>query len=598
MRRRLALFGILLVGAAALVGAAGWNDLSQARAQLNEARRQLSDIAADPAALRTPEGRSAARRELDGALQRIARARSRVIDSRPIAATRIVPGFGRQRAGVLELVADARAGTEASRDLLRAVDDLAERTALRDGAVPLDGLRELEGAVRTAGQRIEALPAPVDGLWGSLADARRRLNDVAADTGTRLLNGADALGAAQSFMGRDGPRRYFVAVQNNAEMRDQGMVLSFAVARFEQGRLTVERTGPIGELRLDGPVDVPLGSESEAVFGHLQPRQLWQSVNAGADFTWSARTMLAMYRQATGQTVDGVIAIDVRGLEALLRVVGAVTVAAHPEAISADNAAEVLLDDFYDLVPVGDQTFRKERLGDVARAVVARLTSGSHDAVALGRELGEAAAMGHFRLWSAVEAEEGVFERTGLGGAIAAEMPDRTLHLSVQNATATKLDYHLRHRAKLDVYVSEVGTAVVRTQLTVRNDAPAGAAPSYQLGPDGFNQERPGQYIGRIYFWGPRGAAQLQSVPESGLTLNTAAVTVEPGGEEQSVVFETVIPTAVRDGRLELRLVPQPTLVPYELEVVVHPEGWDLSGERRIETTWDRTLKLSWGLRR
>ena len=74
-------------------------------------------------------------------------------------------------------------------------------------------------------------------------------------------------------------------------------------------------------------------------------------------------------------------------------IVGAIV--ALPKAIldMSDNVARLLLNDFYQgLGPTSDQTIRRERQGDVVRAVLERVTGGSHDAVTLGRALGDAAA--------------------------------------------------------------------------------------------------------------------------------------------------------------------------------------------------------------
>jgi hypothetical protein len=226
---------------------------------------------------------------------------------------------------------------------------------------------------------------------------------------------------------------------------------------------------------------------------------------------------------------------------------------------------------------------------------VGKLTTGTHDAVALGRELGAAAAGGHFRLWSKDDAEERVFVRTGLGGGPADHLPDRTFHLAVENASSTKLDYFQRQKVHMDVYLTELGTAVVRTSLTMTNTAPKNGKPSYQLGPGGANQKKPGEYPARIYFWGPRGASQLQSVQESGLTLNFTSALVPPG-ESRTIRFESVIPKAVRGGRLDLRLVPQPILVPASLEVALHAKGWSVQGETNVSRAWDRTVTLSWNV--
>ncbi len=55
------------------------------------------------------------------------------------------------------------------------------------------------------------------------------------------------------------------------------------------------------------------------MFGSILPTETWQSVNATADFDFSAQAMQDMYHQATGHTVDGVIALDVPALSSLLQ---------------------------------------------------------------------------------------------------------------------------------------------------------------------------------------------------------------------------------------------------------------------------------------
>jgi hypothetical protein len=587
--------GIVLLGA--LLSAAGWHDLTTARAQLNEARLGFAAVVNNPASLRSPDGRAGALRTVDDALGSVRRARGNVRGSTPLRLAGWLPGLHRQRAGVLDLVDDAESGAVASRQLLVDVDGLAGSTVLTDGALPLDGLERLERALRDAGGRLEHLSRTPRGLWPSVAFARRQLNDVASTTSTRLINAADGLAAARTFVGAAGPRRYFVAVQNNAEMRDQGMVLSYAVVSFRDGRMTVEHTGPIAELALSKPADIGIPPGTLAAFRSLEPTRQWQSVNATADFGWSAKAMTVMYRQATGQDVDGVIALDVPGLAALLRVVGPIDVAGAAEPVTADNASRILLHDFYDLVPRGDQTLRKERLAEFAAAVVARLSTGSHDAVALGREIGAAAGGGHFRLFSTDAREERVFERTGLGGGPADTASDRTFHISVQNGTATKLDYFVRQHVRMDVYLSERGTAVVRTALTVHNTAPSNGKPSYQLGPDGFKQKRPGEYVARVYYWGPQGGRQVNSLPEAGLLLDARGLVVEPGAA-RLLEFETAIPDAVRSGRLDLRLVPQASLVPADLDVRLHAPGWHVAGEAHRTLAWDRTTTMSWDVAR
>ena len=208
-------------------------------------------------------------------------------------------------------------------------------------------------------------------------DGRRRLDDLARNGASRLTDGSDAIGAALTFAGAGGDRRYLVAVLNNAEMRDQGAVLQSVIAKFTGSRLSFARSGSVGP-RPRPPAPTPLPPGTGAVFGPIRPTEVWQSVNATADFALSGQAMADMYRQATGQSVDGVIAIDVPGLAALLRVVGPVTAPGAPGAVDALNVGRVLLHDLYEGVPyAGDQAGRRERLGDVPRAVIDRLTTGS-----------------------------------------------------------------------------------------------------------------------------------------------------------------------------------------------------------------------------
>jgi hypothetical protein len=382
-------------------------------------------------------------------------------------------------------------------------------------------------------------------------------------------------------------------------MRDQGMVLSYAVLDVAGGRVSFERAGSITELLLSRPVTVPVPPATEAVFGSTLPTKLWQSVNATADFAWSGQAMSAMYQQASGKAVDGVIAIDVPGLAGLLRVVGPVTVAGLSEPVTERNVSRLLLHDLYQDPPSDRGAVERERqiLARTTQAVIERLSHGDFDAVQLGRELGDAAAGGHFKLWSRMASEEQQFERVGLGGGPAVQSAEKTFHLAVQNRTATKLDYYLHPTVRQRINVTSAGDAVVRTTITVHNDAPVGAPPSEQLGPDGQVTHRSGDYIASACWWGPAGSSQDDSAAESGLRLTQYLQTV-PAGEQRERTIVTVIRHAVLDGHLELRYVPQPRLDPVSLHVTLDAPGWDVGGTPVQDLKWDRTLRIGWSVTR
>lgn len=593
---RLSAAGGGLLAVVVLLAVLGLTQALRARTQLIGARGSLQAAVDDPAALATAPGRAAALTQVDGAVAAIANARDTIAGSPVLALAAAVPGLRGQRAGFIGLIDDSAAAAGAGRDLLAAVDALAERTQVRDGALPLEGLGELQQKVRTAGEAIGQRAESSGSLWGPLGDARREFDDMAASNSRRLTEGAEAIGAARTFLGAGGSRRYLIAAQNNAEMRDQGAVLSYAVITFANGRMSLDRQGSIADIQLTSPTSTPIPPGTQEVFGSIRPTQTWQSVNATADFAFSGRAMADMYRQASGQPVDGVIGLDVPALAALLRTVGPVSIDGVAEPITADNLGRLLLNDFYQgLGPTSDQTVRRERQGDVVKAVVDRVTSGARDAVAIGRALGDAAQGGHLRLWSAEAAEEDVFERTGLGGGPASKDADRTFHLAVQNRTASKLDYFVKPSVRQDVQLTPQGTAVVRTTVVIENQAPTNTRPSYQFGP-GASTGKPGDYLAWVLLWAPSGSRQVQSgVAESGLNLSQFVVAV-PAGERREVTFETIVGGAVRDGELHLRLVPQARLEPMPLSVMLRTEGGRSVGGAPAtwQGAWDRVRNFTW----
>ncbi len=582
----------------ALLGAWGMRDVARVRGQLLAAQATLQRTVDNPAALATAEGRSASLADLDSALVFIDDARRDVRGSAVLSAFGALPLAGVQRSGLVALIDRSSKAATAGRGLLAKVNDLADRNRLKDGSVPVGSLGELQAEVEATGRALGSLTGPRSQLWGPVGDARRRFDDLVSSSSRRLTDAAVALGGVRSFVGSAGNRRYLVALENNAEMRDQGAVLSYVVASFGNGRVSFERRGSIADLQLTGPTATVVPEGTREVFGPIRPTQTWQSVNASADFPFSGQAMVDMYRQATGQSLDGVIALDIPGLAAMLGVIGPVSIDGVVEPITDLNLGRLLLHDFYEgLGPTSDQTLRRERHGEVVRAVVDRLTNGTQDVVSLGRALGTAAGGGHLRLWSASQEEETVFERTGLGGGPASKDADRTFHVAVQNRTASKLDYYVKPAVRQDVMLTKQGTAVVRTTVSIDNQAPVNGAPSYQLGA-ATAVGKPGDYLAWVLLWGPAGSRQLQAgVGESGLNLSQFVVAV-PAGQRREVSFETVLPDAVRQGRLQLRLVPQPRLEPMALSVTLRTEGGSVGGSpASSQGPWDRVRRLDWIIR-
>ncbi len=567
----------------------------QVRNSVTTARVLFAQVVEEEPSLSTQPGRLAAIAKLDQARGDLAAAQGQIRSSTSLSLARFVPGLATQRSGLVALVSDANRAAMLGRGLVATVGQLGE--AVQPGHVPLEAMVTLRAQAASTSAGLGALVRSPSGLWSSLGDARRTFDSEVTSVSTRLSGASRALGAASLFLGADGPRTYLVAGENNSEMRDQGMVLSYAVLHLDRGAISVGPPGRISDLNLAQPAPVVVPAGTQAIFGGLEPTQLWQSVNAPADFSWSARAMAAMYRQATGKTIDGVVGIDVPALADLLSVTGPVSVSGVGEPVTAADASDLLLHVLYEQEPQGDQVARHEEIGAVAAAAARRIESGTIDTLSLARAVGQAAGGRHLQVWSSDPNVEASIATNGVSGNPAATQADRTFTMAVENATATKLDYYVKDSDVIDVTIDAKGNAVVDSRVIVKNTAPVGQAASYQLGPDHINSFSPGNYVTRIYWWGPAGSTQVASVAESGLRLNQGPLAVA-AGQQGEVDFQTIVPGALRRGAFHLRLVPQPRLYPTDLVVHLHAPGWSVTGPANVAMPWASTLDLHWGVRR
>jgi hypothetical protein len=477
--------------------------------------------------------------------------------------------------------------------LLQQLNTLAATTQGLTLSIPQ--LQSLQASVAAAHGQLSSFNRPSGSLWGPLGSARASFDTEDAKLTALLGTGSSVLSYALPLVGADGPRLYLIAGENNAEMRDQGEVLSNALMHSANGTFSLDSTAS-SDVQLPRPVNVPLPAGTAAIFGSLDPTQLWQSVNASADYPLSGQIMQAMYQEVTGIHVNGVITIDVPGLVTLLQVSGPVVVPGITGLVTAANAPDVLLHQLYVDFPAGDQSQRHDDISAVAKAVIDKMKTEHIDLAAFAVALANDVAGRHLLAWDENPAFQAIIVKTGGSGAIDTNDPDRTFHVSVQSATAAKLDYYVTTSVRMVVSVTNHNDATVHTYVTISNHAPAGQPPSAQLGPDYFNSFTPGQYVARVYLWSPRGSQTNAGVSESGLVVNRTAASVLPQ-QSQTVDFTTVIPNAVRHGQLNLQLVPQPSLYPAQASVqVAGGPHWSVAGPSYVTASWVKTLVLTWPL--
>ena len=159
-----------------------------------------------------------------------------------------------------------------------------------------------------------------------------------------LTTARDLLGAAGWLLGVDQPRTFLVQTMDRAELRGTGGF-----------------TGQYGELKVSGGriapfslTDISLieyvpGSANQGQLAPEQYRSWWPFANWGlrdsnisADFPTSAQLAINLYKQETGNQVDGVISFTAVVIEHILNIIGPIQVPAYNTTVTAQNLEDLL----------------------------------------------------------------------------------------------------------------------------------------------------------------------------------------------------------------------------------------------------------------
>lgn len=581
-----ALIGVVVVVVLAVIF--GVIAFENARHDLSRAQNIAKHLIDDRTILLSTAGRATATEDLARMHYFASQAADELGGSIAVTVLRDIPIVGYQVSSLNGAVDDVDVLAGQGQALLTSAINTID--ASHGTSINLPALAALDKQTKSSATRITAMEATASGLWGPVHTERVKLNNVLSEVATLLDRGVDALNFAQPFLGADGPRTYLVVGQNNAEMRDQGAVLSFALLHANDGTFTMSDAASVGKIALRSPAEPVEPASTAAVFGDLDPTQIWQSVNANANFPTSAQWMIAMFHKARGITVNGVVAVDVQTLANILKVTGPVTVSDIHQPVSTTNVASLLLYKLYLQYPAGSQAGRHDDITEVAQAAVHRMGRVHYDLGYFFDELAKASQGRHLLFYDTNPVLERTVRSFGGSGAILAG-GSNTVHLAIEAGVAAKLDWFMHDAVTYQIQVNSHGAAFVTTTIILHNDAPRNAKPSYALGP-GAPDTVAGEYIGRIYLWLPRGATAPGAVSEEGLSLERAVQTVKAQQTEE-VIFTATIPHAVHKGKMTWIFVPQSLIHAPKITVEFSATG-GFSGP--ADTTWqaDQFKELTW----
>ena len=485
LRRRRIGFAMIAAGTALLLAGVYLAVTAlMARSQLNAVRADVSTLSARLSAGNWPAARATAD-DLAGHAHR-----ANQLTSGPVwALAAALPSGGEPLQTIRGITAGADSlGQSALPQLVSAAERLNPRTLRRpDGTVDTSRIAAVAPALTAASASVTRTTQAIRGLpqhtWlssidASYADALGQITSLdnalkSADLTARIL---------PSMLGQDGPKRYFLAFQNEAEARGTGgLPGAFAIVEANKGKVRFARMESDTTLN-NVSATVDFGHEFTRLYDGSGPTTLYGNSNLSPHFPYAAQIWASMWKNYSGQKVDGVMAVDPTALSYLLAVTGPATLPDKSQ-ISGANAVALTQSTSYARFPgvrEADISERRAYLLEIAAAASEKIMDAGVDLTALLRGAGTAAGERRILVWSADPAVQANLAQTSVAGIV----PSTTapyVGMSVVNGGGNKLDYYLDR----SLTWQRTGCGPTRrttVTITLTNNAPARGLPPYVTG--------------------------------------------------------------------------------------------------------------------
>ena len=398
-------------------------------------------------------------------------------------AATVLPVVGARAAAVRQLasVADSLATAAAPlAELLPRFDVAAIRAS--GGRLDLPAVTALAPVLTdlaAAADRAAADLGDIDtgALTATQADEVTRLRASLTEAAPLLHSAASTIPLIVPLLGGDGPRTWFVALENLSEARGTGgFVGAYAVMRADAGKVSLVQAGPDTDL-VSGPriPDGNLPTEFRQLWGVDATE--WNGLNLSPHFPYTGQLVIDGWKARGGVPLDGVVAIDQTVVAALLAGTGPVTV--HGVTVDSAHAFAFLTQGIYARFPSVAE--KNAVVVDLVKAVFQRLSTGQVSFAALVTALRGPLSEGRFLVYSANTAEEAKLADLVVAGVLP-DAPGPFAMVAVNNGSGDKLNAYTS--VHLD-YRQGTCTAAVRDStihITVHNGAPASGLPAYVVG--------------------------------------------------------------------------------------------------------------------
>ena len=443
--------------------------------------------------------------------------------------------------------------------------------------------------VRQSYERIASVD--LSNLVPQVAEPIRSATEQLRNASSALETASSAAQLLPALLGVDGPRTYLVLVQNSAEARATGGISgALATLEVEDGLISLGAQSSAGDVGAFKPA-LGVDLEQTAIYTERLGTQM-QNVNLTPEFPTAAQTAKRMWEERnTGQTIDGVLAVDPVVLRHLLEATGPVKLAdpeilslvretSLPSALTNDNVLPTLLSDVYR--EIENPKAQDAYFSAVAASVFSAFTEGQGDGGELVKALAASAEENRLYLWSSHSEEQDIITSTPLHGSVTGkDAGGANFGVYFNDGTGAKMDYYVNRTVQIIQACSkdEYGQFVVR--VTATNNAPADAAsslPAYVTGGGVFGVE-PGRIRTNYVVYGPSQAfvetatVNGQPVPVSSgkhgqRPVGTVPLELGPG---ETSTIDMVFSSVVQNSAPRLRVTPsiqsvEDVVLPFERE--------------------------------
>ncbi|MCB0913419.1 MAG: DUF4012 domain-containing protein, partial [Propionibacteriaceae bacterium] len=328
-----------------------------------------------------------------------------------------VPWVGRQLAAADDLATIGMEGSSAGAEAVQVLE-AAGATSGEGGLNQLlvQARPHLDSALASlvvVAERSDGLTT--DGLVPQLADAVTELNGL-LDPMRLVLSRSQAMLELERYL-FSGEHTFLMVAQNSSELRPTGGFMgTFGMFRFGPGGIALDSFADVYSLPFD-TLDEPLPEGGQVNYNHFY----FRNTNWWMDFPTSTHMMLKFWANLKQPELDGIIAVDIPLLQALLRVHGPITVPESSEPITAQNAM-LLLNEVvqYDKSGQASRDDRKLAIVSLVKELFGWLTGLPADqARPVLDALVGAANQKHVQVYFTDPAAQAAIVQTGWSGALA-----------------------------------------------------------------------------------------------------------------------------------------------------------------------------------